>query len=333
MNLPICDYIITYNNKDITTDITQYVTGITYTDKTTGHSDELEIEVEDSDSRWQNAWYPQKKAQLQLIIRLNGQQMNCGTFEIDELESKGSNDGETFTIKALGAGISKPMRTKKSYVHEDKTLREIANTVASNLGLTLFGTINNIAIHRCHQYHETDLNFLNRIGGEYGYIFSVRGSQLVFTYYQDLEVRAASLTFTKNQLISWNLKDTTNKVFKNARLRHHDPLNKVTIEYDENDDDSDGEDDSEDSDEIHTRVENKQQAEAKTKYKLFKGKTAGVGGDITVPGNLLLLAGNNVKFTDLGNFNGTYHVLESKHKISRDGSYDTSANIKRVTTT
>jgi phage protein D len=332
MNLPIVNYTILYNTKDITRDISEQVTNIQYTDKIGGESDTVEITLEDSDQRWQNAWYPVKGDSLQLIIRQNIQQLNCGTFEIDELESSSSNSGDVFTIKGLAAGIKKQLRTKNSYAHEDKSLREIANTVASGLGLTLLGTIPTIYLHRAHQYRETDLQFLNRIGSEYGCIFSVRGTNLIFTYYEELEGRAPSLTLTKQDLINWTLRDTTHKTFKKCRVKHHNPGSKETIAYEEDYDNSDGENDSEDDLELRVRVENKSQAQKKAKYGLFKNNTQGVGGDISLPGNLLFVAGNNMQLNGAGKFSGVFHILESTHTISRSGAYQTSGNIKRVKT-
>lgn len=327
MNLSTATFTLTYNNKDITSDIAQYVLNLSYTDKVKGESDELEITLEDSDGRWMNGWYPDKKAKLNLIIRQGYRQLDCGSFELDEVGTSGSTSGSTFTIKALAAGISKSMRTKRSYAHEDKSLREIANTVAASLGLTLQGTVENIVLHRQHQYRETDLGFLNRIGSEYGYVFSVRGSNLIFTYYLDLENRAASLSLSKQQLTGWDLKDTTNKTFKAARTRHHNPLSKEQVEYVESLPD---ETDSEDDLELHSRVENKQQAEAKTKHALHKANTAGVSGTVTTSGNLLLLSGNNVSLPDMGVLSGTYHIEESRHAIDRDGGYVSDVDIKRV---
>ncbi|SUG53185.1 putative bacteriophage regulatory protein [Salmonella enterica subsp. diarizonae] len=51
-------FVLRYNLKDITHDITAYATSITFTDKLSGESDELEVELEDSEQRWRDAWYP-----------------------------------------------------------------------------------------------------------------------------------------------------------------------------------------------------------------------------------------------------------------------------------
>lgn len=330
MNLPIAQYQILYNKKDVTADISAQVIAIEYVDKLTGESDELGISIEDADKRWQGNWAPTKGDSLQLYIRLGSTQLNCGIFEIDETELNFSTSGDIFTVKALAAGIKKQMRTLNSYAHEDKSLREIANTVASGLGLTVIGNVPDIRLHRAHQFRETDLSFLNRIGADYGCVFSVRDTSLIFTYYKDLAGRKPSVTLKRTDIISGVLKDTTHKTFKKCRVRHHDPINKEVLEDEEDEDNPDFQNEGADELEIHTRVENKQQAKARAKYALFKNNSQGVGGDISTFGNPLLVSGNNVGILEVGSFNGNYQILEARHTLARDGGYLTSINIKRV---
>lgn len=332
MNLPIVDYTILYNQKDISRDISSYIINIQYTDKVTGESDSLEITVEDSDERWRNDWYPAKGDQLQLLIRKNGQQLNAGVFEIDELSAAGGTGGDTLVIKALAAGIKKALRTKNSYAHENKSLREIANTVAADMGLTLNGTLPDIRINRVTQLQETNLSFLNRIGADYGCVFSIRGNQLIFTYYENIEGRDPSLILKRQDLISFDLRDQSHKTFKQVNLKHHDPSTKSTVSYSSKSDDPDADTMSADSLELRVKADNAQQAAAKGKYALFKNNTQGAGGDVVLPGNLLFLAGNNYQQNGLGQLSGIYHILESTHTINRSGGYITSGNIKRVKT-
>ncbi len=80
MNVATADFTLLYNSKDITADIARQVISLSYTDKITGESDELEITLEDADARWQNTWYPEKGAQLQLKIYQESQQLDCGVF-------------------------------------------------------------------------------------------------------------------------------------------------------------------------------------------------------------------------------------------------------------
>ena len=115
MTVSLPKFTVLYNNKNITTDIAKYMLSITYSDKTSGESDEIEIELDDTDGLWQNSWYPEKGAKLTLTI----EELKCGVFEIDEIEIKGPPD--TVSIRAMATGITNSLRTKKSDAHENKT--------------------------------------------------------------------------------------------------------------------------------------------------------------------------------------------------------------------
>lgn len=329
MELPQVDYTIIYNQKDVSRDVSQYILSIQYIDKVSAESDTLEITVEDTDQRWQNDWYPEKGDTIQLFIRGYGSQLNCGIFELDESALSLSTAGDVVVIRGLAAGIKIKLRTKNSYAHEDKSLREIANTVAAAMGLKIIGAVPDIRINRVNQYRETNLQFLNRIGADYGCIFSVRGDSLIFLYYKDLERREASFTAKKSDLISVDLRDTTHKTYSGARVRHHDPFKKQTVSYFSKPDESE-ESESIDDLEIHSKVENEQQAEAKGEYALSKNNTAGVQGDIVLPGNLLFVSGNNFRLEGVGKLSGVYHILEATHTISRTGAHQCAGMVKRV---
>ena len=61
-------FVLSYEQKNITSDITPYVRSVTYTDYLSGQSDELEVELEDADGRWARHWYPGKGDTLTLKI-------------------------------------------------------------------------------------------------------------------------------------------------------------------------------------------------------------------------------------------------------------------------
>ncbi|MEX3614146.1 MAG: hypothetical protein VB141_10450 [Burkholderia gladioli] len=78
---------VQYQKKDITAAITPYLIDVTYTDRSDGESDSVEITVEDTDRRWQNAWYPTHGDTLTVAIGYAGETLlPCGVFEIDEIE-------------------------------------------------------------------------------------------------------------------------------------------------------------------------------------------------------------------------------------------------------
>lgn len=329
MNLQPATYTVLYNNKNITKDISDHLVQLTYADKVAGESDELELQLEDADLLWQNDWYPEKGAKLSCIIEQDGYRLNCGEFTIDEIENTGDNSsGDIVTVKGLAAPITKKMRTKRSSAHENKTLREIANTIAAKHGFTVTGKIENIVINRATQYDETDLHFLHRIAGDFGYVFSVRSGMLIFTSVYELEGKPHILTIDKTELTQWSLKDKTTNVFKKATVKYHNPVKNEVVSADT--DNTDTEFSKDDTIDIKTKAENSDQAIAKSKAALHKHNSHEKSGSVSMPGNTLIVSGINFELTGMGHLSGVQHVLTSTHTIDRSGGYVTNGEIKAV---
>lgn len=320
-------YQVLYNGKNITADISKHLLSLSYSDKTEGESDELQIQLEDKDKLWQNEWYPEKGATLTAEIGMkNGMKLDCGSFMIDEIELSGPPD--VVNIRGLAVGIHGKLKSKKGgRNHEGKTLSEIVHTVAAINHFTVQGNIANIRFGRIAQHRESDLQFLSRLAAEYGHTFSIRGKVLIFTKRDELEARAASLTFDRSDLISFSIKDKTSGIYKRAVVKFHNPETKEVSEYIEDS----GIDTAIDDDlEIKTKAENKQQAEAKAKAALLRANTLMQSGIVSVPGNILMVAGNNFDLTGMGLLSGTYHILNSTHTLDKPDGYIVEAEIKKV---
>ena len=82
--------------------------------------------------------------------------------------------------------------------------------------------------------------------------------------------------------------------------------------------------------EVKSRVENKQQAEAKAKSALHKTNSQECTGSMSMPGNPLIIAGNNFELTGMGTLSGINHIISSKHTIDSSGGYITTCEVKRV---
>ena len=351
---------VSYNGKDITTDVTTYVTGLTYTDKTEGESDTVELTMDDTDGLWRNSWYPTKGDTLTVSMGYDDLLLPCGQFEIDEVEMSGPPN--VVTIRALAAGITKAMRTKSNSAHEGKTLKEIATTIAGVHGLTVEGTIEEIRMNRATQYRETDLGFLRRISMEYGHLFSIRGDKMIFTTIYEIEASDPVGTIDMTDVMRWTLRDKTTTTYKSAQVKYHDPVEKKVVQADVNWADisvfgqpgaasnlapppgtpteqaTAAESQAafntrafgEDTLVIQTKAENGTQAQAKAKAGLHRANTCMVSGDLTIPGNPLMVAGNNFQLTGMGKFDGKYQVQESKHGLSRTSGYVTDISVKKV---
>lgn len=311
--------------KDITADVSNMVTGITYTDKTEGESDSVELQFDDTDALWRGTWYPTKGDTIKLEIGYEDLLLPCGVFEIDEIELSGPPD--MVTVRGLAAGIKKAVRTKNNSAHEGKTLKKIAETIAGKHGLTVQGDIENIQINRATQHRETDLEFLKRISWEYGHVFSVRDTALIFTTIYKLEESDAADVIDRADLMSYSLRDKTSETYKKAEVKYHDPVENRVVR---GDDTSSGDDTAADTLVLQTKAENPGQARAKAKAALHRANSRKQEGTITVPGNPLMVAGNNFELTGLGVLSGVFHIQESRHTLSRSGGYVTEATIKKI---
>lgn len=55
MNARRCLVIIKYNDKDISTDLQQYLKNVSYTDNMSGEADDLQLTLEDKAGLWQSS--------------------------------------------------------------------------------------------------------------------------------------------------------------------------------------------------------------------------------------------------------------------------------------
>lgn len=332
MNVSETDYSVLYNGRNITADISKYMTSISYNDKTSGESDEIEIELEDVDALWRNSWYPEKGASLVLTMG----PLNCGTFEIDEIEIKGPPS--TVSIRGMAAGIKNSLRSRKSDAHENKTIRQIAEKVAQKNGLTLSGEIPEITIGRATQNKETDLAFLKRISGQYGIVFSVRGKAITFTSVYDLEKRNVSFELDISDLTGYSLKDKadapkkTKSVHSNAKQNEKIEAEKQFSEWQSEEGYKYPDTASDDEETDYSYSGNKKQAEAKAKAVMHLSAANQFEGSVEMEFNPLACAGNNFQLNGLGRLSGKYHINASSHKIDQGGGATTSLEIKRLQT-
>lgn len=313
---------IEYNQKDITTDVSNQVLNIEYTDFEHGQSDEITITFEDTQKLWQGSWIPSKGDSLRVFIGYEGEKLlNCGLFEIDEIEF--ATPPDVLTVKALATGITKALRQNNSVAYENKTLKQIASEIAQKHSLTLVGEIEDVRVERITQNQERDLTFLKKLAEQYGYIFKIAEGNLVFYKTEKLTGANAAKILYKTDLSRISLTEKTSKNYKSVTVSYHNPKTgkKVTATA-KNENCVKG-----DTLKINERCENKQQALLKAKAALAKGNNT-IEGSIDLVGNPNLIAGLNVELKDLGYFSGKYHITQTRHFIDRTSGYGTSLEVK-----
>lgn len=311
-----------YEKKNITEDVSPYVTSIEYTDVEHGESDELQISFEDSEALWQGAWIPEKGDSLRAYIGYEKEKLlNCGVFEIDELEYETPPD--IITVKGLATGIKKPLRQKNSAGYENRTLKQIAKEFADKHGYTLIGEVDDIRVDRITQNKECDLTFLTRLAEQYGYIFKIAENNLVFYDVKKLKGAKSTQIFYKSDLTRINLREKTSQKYKSVQVSYYDPKKKTTVKATaRNENVAKG-----DTLKINVRCSDRKQAVAKAKAALSTADTK-IQGSIDLVGNPYLIAGLNIEIKGIGHFSGKYHITRAKHRFERYSGYTTSLEVE-----
>ena len=328
--VPSPQWILTYSGVNISADVSQMVLAIRYVDRLDGASGELELEVEDSTKLWQSAWYPALGDIVSLQIGYSGESLlDCGEFQIDELELDGPPD--VMRLRCLAAYITTAMRTANTVAYENMGIVEIAGQIAAKYGLALVTASSesesDIVFARVTQRRQMDLEFLKRLAREHNFDFSVRAGQMVFYERPALESVAAAAVITRSDVIQFSFRNRARRIYDAAEFSYFDPDTKELITQSVP---ADVTSPTGDTLKIVARCENTQQAQVKAEAALHLHNMVLVDASIEGPGNAALVAGSNVQLSGWGALDGTYLIETAKHQLARATGYRTSIAARRV---
>jgi uncharacterized protein len=334
-------WVLTYAGANITADVSPMAIEVSYSDRnahsrrrkhqrTDAEADELEVTFEDRDRRWQGPWFPQRGDLVGALLGYYGvgNMLNCGIFQLDELELHGPPD--TFHLKCIAAGITPSLRTPRSAAYENQTLLQVAQAVAARQQMTVTGLPQNINVSwmRITQNQEHDLQFLRRLALAHNYDFAIRGAQLVFYSRTALEQTSPVATIMRTQVKTFEFQQRTQATYPSSSVAYQDPATKQLIAASAQDSTVPTGDDLH----IVTRCENAQQAQLKAEGELHDANMSQVTGKLELEGTTLLVAGVNITVQGFGNFDGNYHIESSRHRIERDSGYTTEVDLRQLTT-
>ena len=163
---------ISIQGKDVSMDLWPHLLSLSYTDKADDELDDLQLTLEDREGLWQGDWLPKHGDIISVTIVASnfrapgeGEELDCGEFEIDELTLESSRDGgDVVTIKGVPAAVkSSLMLQKKTRAWADVPLSTVAADVVGPAGLDLLYKAPEIVFGRVEQRQEADLAFLQRI--------------------------------------------------------------------------------------------------------------------------------------------------------------------------
>ncbi|ENH8845460.1 phage protein D [Salmonella enterica] len=329
-------YRLVYNQKDITHDVSVYVTSVTYTDKLSGESDEIQVDLEDSEGRWRDAWYPGKGDTLTLYMGCVGENLReCGTFSVDEIELSGPPDN--VSLRGLATSVTAALRTKNSRGFENTTLAAIAQRIAGKHHLQLQGQIEPLTLDRVTQYDETDLAFLKRLAGDYGYMVKVTHTHIIFSSLDALREAAPVFTFTRRDISRYSVRDTINRIYKGAKHRSQNSRTKQVVTYQADGGESTttvsaatrGHSTSADTLTLSGRTGNQGTAARRTRAALNLKNQYQKVATLSMEGNVRLRAGHNVTLTGFGASDGKWLTGSVRHSMTRSGGYTMDVEVAR----
>ncbi|WP_324095006.1 hypothetical protein [Candidatus Binatus sp.] len=306
------------------------VLAIRYVDRLDGASGELEVELEDSEKLWQGPWYPALGDVVSLQIGYSGEALlECGDFQIDELELEGPPD--VMRLRCLAAYITPAMRTANTVAYENMGILEIAAQIAAKYGLAMVvassESESDLMFARITQRRQTDLEFLKRLAREHNFDFTVRAGQLIFYERPALESVPAVAVITRSDTMRFSFRNRTRRIYDGAEFSYFDPDTKQLITQMVSADSSSP---TGDTLKIVARCENSEQAQVKAEAALHLHNMVFVDASIEGPGITVLVVGNNVLLSGWGALDGTYLIETALHHLARAKGYSTSIGARRI---
>lgn len=333
---------VTIGGHDATSFLEPYLLSFAYTDNATGKADSIQLELQDREGKWADAWAPKKGTEVVASFRCldwfgEGQHggLDCGSFKVDEVEFSGVPD--KVSVKAVTASLNTGLReTVKTKAWENHSLQGVAAEIAGNHGLSLMYDAPAHNFTRQDQREESDLAFLTRLSSTRGVNLKVHDGKLALYAAKDGDARPASLTLPKRgsqfSPKSYRFKEKSEgTAYTGCEVNYLDPDTQQVHSFAYDAKGQRVETAASDAQKVwalNQRVESEADAR-KLAQNALRGKNQGeCTGSIEIMGHPGLVAGITLNLTGFGRFSGTYFVEKAEHKIG--SGYTTSAEIRRT---
>jgi hypothetical protein len=226
---------------DISKAVSDVILNFTYTDRASGESDSIDLNVTDRDGKFTDAWYPENGLEFRAKIKVenwikegDSDELDTGKFKIDSCGLSGPPD--KFSIKGVSIPVTSSLKQEeKTNKWEEATLQEIAKTIADKAGIQLMYEVeSDITFDRVDQLQQTDMSFLMDLCTRYGVSLKVTDEKIVLFEESVYEGKSPVDTFDKSEIGSRILdytftQDTNDKVSK-AELFYKDPKSGIVAQ-------------------------------------------------------------------------------------------------------
>ena len=315
--------IVLIDGKDITQDIADYLTGVSYTDELEGEANTAQITLHDRERLFIADWFPKRGDSANIILSkhewtgdLTKDVLDFGVFEIDEIENKISTSGNTAAIKLNSIANKTDLRSvDKSRSWEKVKLSKIAKDLADEAKLELFFDADDVDIDRAEQKETSNLKFLHKLCKDNGLCLRVSNGKLIIFDIERYEAKepVKTLKYGDGNIISFSGKATISKIYKSCKVeyRHGKQAEKIAAEV---------QDSSKDSGmtlKINQKVESQAEAEKLARKKLKEKNREEITVNLNVVGDFVYFAGQNIQLEDFGFYDGRYMIKKVTHSVGK----------------
>jgi len=254
--------------------------------------------------------------------------LDCGTFQVDNVECGGPPD--KVTIKATSLPYTSTIRKQeKTKAWESIYLKSIAQEIASKNGLKLFFESNyNPFYERREQVQQSDVVFLKELCGESGQSLKVTTGTIVIFEQQLYEAQDAVREIRRgtsdvlSYRFSTNFNDTA---YDKCHVSYTDPTSGETIEYTYKPRKPPG---SGLTLEINEKVLSREEARTLAMKRLRQKNKKEFEAAFTLVGDLDLVAGVTVDVIDYGAFDGKYIIATASQRVT--GGHKVELKMRKV---
>ena len=286
------------NGTDVTEQIRQNLSYITFKDEDGNQSDEITIRVAGDFKR------PLYKDELKLWLGYEETGLFfCGLFLVQTTE----RDSFGLTITATGADFSAALKQKRDLSYEQISIKAIAQIIADRHDLKLKSDFDDLYVTHLSQTNESDLHFMKRLASDHNGIFSIKNGTLIFLKRTKEEKRSDELPLFEidsSECSTLRIKHANRTLYASCRAIWHDTkdneMKSVTV----------GEGDPVLL--IEGQFKTAAEAKAKAEAKLAMANRGTKSGTIEMYGKEIY-AGGKLKLTGFGEDEGEYSIKSVNH--------------------
>ena len=303
---------------------------MSYTDNSSGISDEIVLTFENRDADWlRKDFIPEKEHDLDVTFYLNnwlrdGDRLpyHCGNFILDDLTYSGSP--RLCVIRGVSVPANQSFQTGPvSKVWKKVTLRQIAEEMKAKYNMTdLYYWTGEPVIETVEQSNQTDSEFLYDLCEKQGNFLKVYKKALVIFDKAAYEQRGITERFTEKDFEGkWDWNSTLNGTYTGAALSYTAPKTKKRKKGEKQQviDITVGEGPR--ILHLNQKAENEGEAQRIGKAKVNAENEKAVTISFAAMGNPNVVATCNIEIYDMGRCDGKYFVDKVTHQISGGSSY------------